>query len=381
MKSKNNGITLIALIITIIVMLILVSVTISMAINGGLFEYAGRAVSETENAIDREQALANGGIEVDGIQYNSIDDYIAGNPTPIHNWTREGDTFTCSHCDARYTMGQVVNYTPEGEKTGTNLTTAQSGYSSNQTIERQNATWIVLGIEDTDGNGTNETLLITTQAPVGKDEFNNRLYLRGAEAYNNGPSEINRICEELYSNSEYGKARGMTIEDVNSALNNPLEQMQLGGMYYNGSYQTTGNLTKKLRKIPTWNNIKANRNSTPNGANTEEALGEYILNGYHYYLNDDDTAVKNDANSYTAEITDIEKETIFGTSTDYVYWLASRGVSAGRNYANFGPGDVHGGRACSCSGTFSSDGGEDYGHGIAALRPVVSLKSKLPEKK
>ena len=57
---QNKGITLIALVITIIVMLILVAVTISMAINGGLFDYAGKATSETENAIEKEQELANG---------------------------------------------------------------------------------------------------------------------------------------------------------------------------------------------------------------------------------------------------------------------------------------------------------------------------------
>ena len=44
---KERGITLIALIITIIIMLILATVTIG-AINGGLFEYAGRAKTEVE---------------------------------------------------------------------------------------------------------------------------------------------------------------------------------------------------------------------------------------------------------------------------------------------------------------------------------------------
>ena len=374
MKNKNNGITLIALVITIIVMLILVSVTISMAINGGLFEYAGRAVSETENAIDREQILANGGIVVNGVQYNSIDDFLDNKPAAVHNWTRNGDTFTCRHCDATYTMGDVVNYTPTGNTTAI-ITAEKSGDSSDQTIKKQDATWIVLGIEDTDGNGTNETLLITTQAPVGIDESNNKLYLYGAEAYNNGPSEINRICEELYSNSEYGKARGMTIEDVNNALN----YVPHGGEYYeNSTWKTTGNLTTKLRDLPTWNNIKGNH-YTPDGANTEEALGEYILNGYYYYLNDDDTAVKNDANSYTAEITDIEKETIFGASTNYSYWLASRGVSARSDYARFGPGCVYHGYAVSCDFFFDSNGNV-FGSG-AGVRPVVSLTSKLPESK
>ena len=45
--KKNNGITLIALILTIIIMLILATVTIG-AINGGLFEYAGKAKKDTE---------------------------------------------------------------------------------------------------------------------------------------------------------------------------------------------------------------------------------------------------------------------------------------------------------------------------------------------
>ena len=37
MLKKQNGITLIALIITVIVMLILVGVTVNVALNGGLF--------------------------------------------------------------------------------------------------------------------------------------------------------------------------------------------------------------------------------------------------------------------------------------------------------------------------------------------------------
>ena len=48
--KNNKGISLIVLVITIIVMLILVAVTITMAVNGGIFEYAGNAVGETNNA-------------------------------------------------------------------------------------------------------------------------------------------------------------------------------------------------------------------------------------------------------------------------------------------------------------------------------------------
>ena len=45
--KDQKGITLVALIITIIVMLILVAVTISVALNGGLFDNAKTARNET----------------------------------------------------------------------------------------------------------------------------------------------------------------------------------------------------------------------------------------------------------------------------------------------------------------------------------------------
>ena len=53
--SNFNGITLIALIITVIVMLILVGVTITVALNGGLFETATKAATGTQKEAERER--------------------------------------------------------------------------------------------------------------------------------------------------------------------------------------------------------------------------------------------------------------------------------------------------------------------------------------
>ena len=79
MKLKNQkGITLIALVITIIVMLILVAVTITMAVNGGLFNYAQKATGETNNAIKAEQQLGQGTVTVDNKTAASINDIVAG---------------------------------------------------------------------------------------------------------------------------------------------------------------------------------------------------------------------------------------------------------------------------------------------------------------
>ena len=57
-KKKNKGITLIALIITIIVMIILVAVTVNVALNGGIFDKASKATTETTIAKEKEELLS-----------------------------------------------------------------------------------------------------------------------------------------------------------------------------------------------------------------------------------------------------------------------------------------------------------------------------------
>ena len=88
MKKENNGITLIALIITIILMLILASVTINVIIDDGLFNYAGNAKNETEIASEKETVQKSsilaestsktGRITEEEVQ-NAIDSITGGN--------------------------------------------------------------------------------------------------------------------------------------------------------------------------------------------------------------------------------------------------------------------------------------------------------------
>ncbi len=74
--KKNKGITLIALIITIIIMLILVAVTISILINSGLIGKAKEGAQKTKTSYEQEQRIGEN-ITIDGVEYNSIDEYIA----------------------------------------------------------------------------------------------------------------------------------------------------------------------------------------------------------------------------------------------------------------------------------------------------------------
>ena len=66
--KNEKGITLIALIITIIIMLILVIVTISFAMNGGLFQKAKEGAEKTQHAITKEELIVAmaGGYEIGG---------------------------------------------------------------------------------------------------------------------------------------------------------------------------------------------------------------------------------------------------------------------------------------------------------------------------
>lgn len=82
MKNKE-GITLIALIITIIIMLILVSVSIQVLMSSGLFGRAADATSDWNNAQENEGQLGAGNIQIDDgdTTYNSIDEFLASQIT------------------------------------------------------------------------------------------------------------------------------------------------------------------------------------------------------------------------------------------------------------------------------------------------------------
>ena len=386
--SKNKGITLIALIITIIILLILVGVSINLAIKGDLFGSAEKAVNGTNAKVEEEQT------RVDELM-GKLEDVNAKNSK--HNWqytdnTRAQIRCTCEKCKAfndgdstgrTLSIGQQIGETESktgstsitGEKSGVSqgitdgkLTASDYGTNGSQTLalNAEETKWVVFGYEDKDNDGLNEVLLLTTVHPT-----TNKIYFYGAAGYNNVVEEINRMCKELYGTN----ARGMTIEDVNRVLG----YTPAGGMYdLNDTYNTTGNLTTKLKDLgDMWTAIKNNNNtkysgkyydpSHPEGiSDSGVALGEYVLDGYWYGTDD-----------LSSNIADSAKAMIFGSSkTNYGYWLASRGVYASSDCAYFGPGCVFDGCARSYYVLFFSFG---YANGnVYCLRPLVSLTSEIP---
>ena len=125
MNKKQNGITLIALIITIIVMLILVAVTISVALNGGLFERGRNASEQTQRESDREALLSSvmGTLDRDGkVVFSDPNDVTKGLDKNLpQGFTGSEGIYTNTKTGKQYkvdkTTGKVTEYTetPPGD--------------------------------------------------------------------------------------------------------------------------------------------------------------------------------------------------------------------------------------------------------------------------
>ena len=395
---REKGITLIALIITIVVMLILVAVSVNVIIKSNLIGTAEKTVDKYKTASEEESNMSQ--IEINGKKYDSIEDYLAGVESipEIHNWVRTGDNIKCEHCNTSLTIGQKVNYT----KTGTgssSISEEKSGIAQAKADERSWATsygvqtvniasddtkWVVLGVEDSNKNGTNETLLLTTETPTTETI---RMY--GYQPYNYAIDEINRMCKEIYG----AEARGMTIEDVNACV----QYTAPAGMCAKNNSGTIVYYTvpegTKISDLGSsygniWTDIQNNARvidgtkkyftpSCPEGTTDASVLGNIIVDGYSYVV-DSTVGAPEGIPVLPDSTTSATKKLIFGDSKNYGYWLASRGVIAIAydGYASFGPGAVDGGVAGSCNSVFFSFGPSDYFE--LPLRCVVSLRSDIP---
>ena len=403
MKS-TKGITLIALIITIIILLILTGVTMNIAVNGGLFNNAQRAVDDTNAKVSSTHGV--------------LDDVASQRDE--HNWYRAGDNLTCSHCGLSFVIGDCLGYEPDATSQTVTITAEEAGdpnvyidyestlvsYSTDkestvttteiketisnpqvvqtmtsarpttQTFTQETGNyWRVLGIEDSDGNGTNETLLIKMASPTSTS-----LYLGGLESYNNGTDILNKICKELYSSSRYGEARSIKIEDVNNCF----QYKPTGGMYYyNYSPYETNGFNTQIKNLPMWNEIKANGTYTPDETNTEEKLGAYKVDGYQYYLSGAYYII-NPATKVRTYVSLNELFTVFlDVNGDLLpYWLATKGVLVEENYVYFSTGFVvgpFGGPQVIAGGINYSSTGEGLGVQMG-ICPVVCLKDEIPPK-
>ena len=396
--KKNKGITLIALILTIVIMLILLAVGASYIINDNLIGRADNTVKAANNKINQQQTI--------------VDDLMGelNKSTAAHDWqytdeTRVAIKCVCDDCKeaANSTegrilyIGQQIMYTSTGTGSSS-ISEEKSGIAQAKTdgqswatsygvqtvnIASDDTKWVVLGAESSNGNdGTNETLLLTTQTPTTE-----KIKMYGYQPYNHAVDEINRMCKEIYG----AEARGMTIEDVNACV----QYTAPAGMCAKNNSGTIVYYTvpegTKISDLGSsygniWTDIQNNARvidgtkkyftpSCPEGTTDASVLGNIIVDGYSYVV-DSTVGAPEGIPVLPDSTTSATKKLIFGDSKNYGYWLASRGVGADSDYAGFGPGTVYGGYAYSCFVLFDSDGLSSYYE--LPLRCVVSLRSDIP---
>ena len=366
------------------------------------FGTAKTAGDKYKTAYEEESNMSQ--IEINGKKYDSIEDYLAGVESipEIHNWVRTGDNIKCEHCNTSLTIGQKLNYTTKGGTGSSSISEEKSGIAQAKADGKSWATslgvqtvniasddtkWVVLGVEDSNKNGTNETLLLTTETPTTE-----KIKMYGYQPYNHAVDEINRMCKEIYGTD----ARGMTIEDVNNCFN----YTPPAGI----CVKIDSNDNRKFYNVPAntkisdlgssygdiWTDIQNNTYqeedgtkkyftpSCPEGTTDSSVLGNIPVDGYSYAV-DSTVGAPEGIPVLSDSTTNTTKNLIFGESKNYEYWLASRGVCARSDYASFGPGSVGEGFAYSFNGIslFGSNGGSH--RGALPLRCVVSLRSDIPE--
>ena len=240
---------------------------------------------------------------------------------------------------AKIKVGDYVNYVPTSSTMTTD--TSKTGYDTAQTLTTTaNTQWRILSIDETTGE-----ILLTTQGVTNTDT---KVTLKGATGYLHGAEDLNRICKELYSNTEKGiTARSMTIEDLNKAVGyDPTSDS-----YYGKEYTCTSGRFYTYEE-----NGKTVTNETPKVASSSNPV---TVKNTHYY--------------YNSILINSTVGNILGSSdgwlaSAYVY-LYSENSNAGLDLFTASDWYILGGSL------YVTDG---YDHVSSyAIRPVVSLSSNL----
>lgn len=209
-NKQSKGITLVVLVVTIVVLLILAGVSINMVLgDNGIITKAKEAVERTARTQESVE------IEMNELA-RQLESTIGEDTTKVKTLVQAFD-------DGDIKIGDYVDYKPVAGKTYTSVTNENGWADQTYTVDT-NTTWRVLGKENgqillISGNPIKKNMDTSSTNDWDKDPY---LYMKGAYIYENGVSELNKICS-IYSNN-YGTARSITIEDVNRVCGVKVEE-------------------------------------------------------------------------------------------------------------------------------------------------------------
>lgn len=365
---KTNGITLIALVITIIVLLILTGVSIAMLTgDNGILTQAQRAKEQTENAAKNEAEILdeyNNILNVEtvsipeGLEIGSIVNY---NPSGTYNWESK-------YCSS-----------PENTSYGKTLDSSE-GQPFNINI------WKVFDINETTG----EVTLIPEHSTNNIE--NGTVTLFGAQGYNNGVYLLDEACSNLYGNEVKGiKARSIDINDIEGKMTDEaLAHAHSDSIYENQilnpyieaySYYPSIYAQEALRSIDDNGKITSSGLGISEQTWLIEAIENNATNGYlqarsiqptQTYWSKDNNFMKKAFEITSNGIS--YYDLLMPDDSNTAYWIASRCVSTRENACLFTISRVFEGNIDAIDIFSSSSNPNDDSNG---LFPVVSLSSNL----
>ena len=427
-KLKNkNGITLVALIITIIVLLILAMVSIRLVMNGGIIDRAEKgtkAYSEAEvqeqiklayaewqtarwtgetrtaadfvkaslektygeNTVDKVEE-SEGVFTVkfkDGREYTY--NVATGTTEKVAKWNDNGDgSWTHSETGSKIQIGDIVNYetvlasnavdsTKKAQlisDLGTYSGNTDSSQNTDSSVVRDSLTWKVLDVKD-------GKIRLISSAPT-----TSKIRLHNANGYNNAVYLIDKACDTLYSSNK-GTAQNLKIEDIESKLSatgisarDNYANSNVDTGKYGGTKEYTSNLQypniyaseigcKAIASADNTGNTLGLSQQTSPVTGSSTATNRLKVTQTYWYKS-----------MATSDFTDSKYYNLFinnGTSNYASYWLSSRCVNCYSSVADFvvrfvSSGNVNG------YFMFYSNGGADGN--AYAFRPVVSLESNI----
>ena len=361
--KRKNGITLVALVVTIVVLLILAGVSINLVLgNNGI-------IAKAKEARDKSaQASQN-----DLIAMNELAQAIEGSLSGNNGGSSSGEdeptakTLVEAYDAGELKIGDYVNYKPIAGNSYPSITNENGWADQTYTVDTS-TTWRVLGKEDNhilliSGSPIKKNMNASSTNDWDKDPY---LYMKGAYAYVNCEKMLNDICA-IYS-TDLGTARSITIEDVNKACGVKVE----GNTVYLESDANKTNIDEMgvLGNTYTYKSSDYTPESYINGKSKATAGQTVPATGYYY----DITSMAGTAIGNTTLGSLLFDKTTSDGNYAKAYWLASPGVDVYSSYAYFGPGFVDG-NAGPGYVDFNSNG--DWYANRGAVRPVVSLKSDV----
>ena len=349
-KSRNKGITLIALVITIIILLILAGISISTLTNQGLFKNAKAAQNATEKA-EAEQGNVLNEYEEEINKYLETNKNVEGKIVDRIN-------------DGTIKIGDYVKYTPDKTSTTEILqelgTYSGSSDNTTSTLTQENLNWRILDVKD------GQVRLISELPTTSK------ITLKGYNGYNNAVKLLDDTCNTLYTNKQLAsKVQNIKIEDIQDKM------VETDYSKFDSNYGKTFTPTNKYYA----NILTKEKEQKVNGtAGKELGLSEQTkLINQTTKLQASSLEIKYTYWNKAMTANDFKDskyyELFINNGNNYnIYWMSSRCINSDSYFATFCARIVN---SNGVGGQGLSDSGSGEGKPSSHFRPIITLNNNV----